>query len=209
VVERYAGRASELHARVWPSPLARTVWVLAVDRPALVLGSTQPPVAAPAGVDVAQRHSGGAGVWLEPGGTLWIDVLVPRSDSLWDDDVARSALWLGEAWVRALRAVDLDGVVHTGPMVRGAAASAVCFASVAPGEVTAGRGGPKVVGISQRRTRAGARFQCVVYERWDPESLARVLGVAGADVAGVGAGVGAGSLAALESAFRAALPQRD
>ena len=39
----------------------------------------------------------------------------------------------------------------------------VCFAGVGPGEVLAG--GRKLVGISQRRTRAGARFQCAVHVR--------------------------------------------
>jgi hypothetical protein len=32
-----------------------------------------------------------------------------------------------------------------------------------------------VVGISQRRTRAAARFQCAAYRRWDPEPLMRLL----------------------------------
>jgi hypothetical protein len=32
-----------------------------------------------------------------------------------------------------------------------------------------------VVGVSQRRTRAAARFQCAAYRRWDPDPLARLL----------------------------------
>jgi hypothetical protein len=32
------------------------------------------------------------------------------------------------------------------------------------------RDGAKVVGISQRRTRLGARFQCAVYHAWRPEA---------------------------------------
>jgi len=32
-----------------------------------------------------------------------------------------------------------------------------------------------VVGISQRRTRAGARFQCAVARRWEPDRLAGLL----------------------------------
>ena len=38
------------------------------------------------------------------------------------------------------------------------------------------RSGAKVVGISQRRTRAGARFQCAVPRRWDVERHAALLG---------------------------------
>ncbi|MEO7555072.1 MAG: hypothetical protein ABIV94_00535, partial [Acidimicrobiales bacterium] len=90
-----------------------------MDRPSLVLGSTQPLLAAPIGADLARRQSGGAGVWLEPGGTLWIDVFLPRGDPLWDDDVGTSGLWLGGAWVTALQAIGVDAYVHHGPMVRG------------------------------------------------------------------------------------------
>ena len=42
-----------------------------------------------------------------------------------------------------------------------------------PGEVE--RDGRKVVGISQRRTRAGARFQCVAYREWRPDRLLALL----------------------------------
>ena len=50
----------------------------------------------------------------------------------------------------------------------------VCFAGTGPGEVlVAGR---KVVGISQRRTRAGARFQCSVPILWDGARHAALLG---------------------------------
>ncbi len=58
-------------------------------------------------------------------------------------------------------------------MVCSAESGRACFAGLGPGEVTIG--GRKAVGISQRRTRAGARFQCVAYERWDPGPLAALL----------------------------------
>ncbi len=38
------------------------------------------------------------------------------------------------------------------------------------GEVTVG--GAKAVGISQRRTRAAARFQVSILHRWDPDVIA-------------------------------------
>jgi lipoate-protein ligase A len=203
-LERLSGDAGALHSRLPPDDLERTVWVLTVDRPAIVLGSAQriDHVAVPDGADLVRRRSGGGAVWLAPGGTLWVDVLLPSGDPLWDDDVSRSGLWLGEVWASAL---DAHGAtVHSGPMSRDALAGAVCFAGRAPGEVVQGPNGPKLVGVSQRRTRAGARFQCVAYERWDPEPLASAVGVAPRDVAQAGAGVG--DLAALEAAFLAALP---
>ena len=145
--------------------------VLDVDRPALVLGSTQRDdvVDPDAAIEVVRRRSGGGVVLLDPGDALWVDIEVPRGDPLWDDDVGRAAWWVGEAFVAALGA----GVVHRGPLERGAWGELVCFAGLGPGEVTID--GAKAVGISQRRTRAGARFQCAVHRRWDPDRLASLL----------------------------------
>jgi lipoate---protein ligase len=178
-VERITGSAGALHGRDIPVPVTPTVWVFTVDRPALVLGSTQPEdivdraAARDAGVEVARRRSGGGAVWLEPGGTSWVDVLLPRGDPLWDDDVGRAVYWLGDAWAAALGAA---ADVHRGGMVCSAEAGRACFAGLGPGEVTIG--GRKMVGISQRRTRTEARFQCVAYELWDPGPLARLLRLA-------------------------------
>ncbi len=58
-------------------------------------------------------------------------------------------------------------------MVRTPWSSLVCFAGLGPGEVTVD--GRKLVGISQRRTRAGARFQCAVYSRHDSAVLPALL----------------------------------
>ncbi len=72
-VERHRGPAGELHALDWPRPLAPTVWLLDVVRPALVLGSTQAGLRvdggalAARGIEVAGRRSGGGAVLLVPG----------------------------------------------------------------------------------------------------------------------------------------------
>ena len=50
-----------------------------------------------------------------------------------------------------------------------------CFASRGPGEVLVGEA--KAVGITQRRTRNTARFQTLVYRRWDPEELTARLAI--------------------------------
>lgn len=165
VVHR-AGTAADLHALELPVSLARTVWVMELARPALVLGSTQSPEVvdhaevARRGIDVTTRRSGGGAVLLDPRSSVWIDVLLPRDDVHWDDDVNRSFHWLGDAWVRALGTFGIDAAVHAGPLRRTDGSALVCFAGLGPGEVTVD--GAKAVGISQRRTRAGARFQCVV-----------------------------------------------
>jgi lipoate-protein ligase A len=168
-----------------------------VERAAVVLGSTQSldavdgECAAALGFDVVRRRSGGGVVILRPGDHAWIDVTVPRGHALWDDDVERATHWLGEAWCAALRDAVGDGAwaVHRGKLTADATQRAVCFASVGPGEVT--RDGRKVVGVSQRRTKDAARFQCTVFRAIEtatysqvlrqapPVSLAQAVGVGG------------------------------
>ena len=155
-VERLTGSATELHSRDLPDPVERAVWILEATAPALVLGSTQPWIDVP-GLEVCRRRSGGGAVLVRPGEVLWIDVLLPRGDPLWDDDVGRAAHWLGETWRDALGA----GLVHTGQMIRTLWSSADLLRGRRPRR-GARSTDAKVVGVSQRRTRAGARFQCAV-----------------------------------------------
>jgi lipoate-protein ligase A len=179
-VERWRGGASALHDLAWPDPIIPTVWLLEVDRPALVLGSTQAEsdvdgeLLERSGIELARRRSGGGAVHLTPQGQLWLDVLIPRGDLRWDDDVSRSFHWLGRAWHDALRGLGIAAEVHDGPLVCGAFGRRVCFAALGSGEVSVADA--KLVGLSQRRTRAGARLQCTCYRVWDPEPMA-ALGV--------------------------------
>lgn len=173
------GSAADLHG-LEPTGAVREVWWLEVDRPALVLGSAQPVEAADAdacaaaGVEVVRRRSGGGAVLMLPGEIVWLDVIVPRDDPQWDDDVGRSMWWVGEAWATALRAVGVDDVaVHRGPQVRSTWSSLVCFDGLGAGEVTVA--GAKAVGISQRRTRSWARMQTTVHLRWRPSQMVGLL----------------------------------
>jgi lipoate---protein ligase len=179
-VQGWRGSAAELHALDWPDPLVPTAWDLRVTAPALVLGSTQRAADVDRGVldelglGLAGRRSGGGAVLVEPGNGVWLDVLIPRRDPAWVDDIGRAFTWLGQVWVSALASLGLDAHLYEGPPERGALARAVCFAGLGSGEVTLG--GAKAVGLSQRRTRSGARFQCTCYRRWRPEPL-RALGI--------------------------------
>ncbi len=158
-----------------PDPARRLVLLQEVDASVLVLGSAQEPIAGTGKVEVVRRRSGGGGVLMRPGELLWVDVLVPRGDPLWEDDLGLSALWLGGAWRTALADLGVGGVVYEGPMRVGRWSEQVCFAGTGPGEVLVG--GHKVVGISQRRNRLGARFQCAALLAWDPATMVEAFGL--------------------------------
>ncbi|MBV8960576.1 MAG: lipoate--protein ligase family protein [Actinobacteria bacterium] len=182
--------------------------LLSVDAPAVVLGSTQrAPATAPDGMAVVRRQSGGGAVLLEPRAQVWADVFIPRADPHWDDDVARAFLWLGQAWVDALTSIGIEGAaVHHGGLCTTQWSRLVCFAGLGTGEVTIGE--RKVVGLSQRRTRAGALFQCAAPLVWHPAPLVAALGLpaeALADIADVVAPVEGVDASAIEAAFLAAL----
>jgi lipoate-protein ligase A len=191
-VHRLRGSAATLHHRPWPTEGTAAVWLLDVDRPALVLGSTQPePADPPLGLHVVRRHSGGGAVLVAPETVVWIDVFVPAGDRLWVADVGAAFAWLGAAWVSALAAAGVSGGrLHEGPPVHTTWSRSVCFAGLGSGEVTVG--GRKVVGISQRRRRDGALFQCAALLEWDAAGTAAALALpptAAAELAPLAAGL--------------------
>ncbi len=183
-VEECFGRASDLFsARSWEHVDSPTVRVLKVSAPTIVVGSSQAldvvdlEACAAGGVDVVRRRSGGGAVWLDDD-MIWVDVFVPAGHHRWDADIGRSMWWIGEAWASALATMGVaDAVVHRGPLIRTAWSSLVCFAGLGAGEVVVH--GRKVVGISQRRTRVGALFQCGLLRRWEPTDLVALLRVDG------------------------------
>ena len=165
----WVGTASDFHSK--DLPVERALWLCSAEKPALILGSTQDEsdvrvdVAVGSGIEIVRRRSGGGAVYVAPDESVWMDITISRKDPLWQDDVSASMLWLGDAFVQALQpwvhAETFRGTFHNGDVGR-----AVCFASAAPGEVFVGDN--KLVGISQRRNREGARFQCVLYRQWNP-----------------------------------------
>jgi lipoate---protein ligase len=216
-IEHHRATAAEHVAR--PAPAGRTVRLLEVARPVLLLGSSQPTgdadeaAAARAGVEVARRRSGGGAVLLAAGQALWWDLFIPATDPLWDTDVGRAFHWLGQAFVEALRTLGLAAAWHDGPMVHTAWSRRVCFAGVGPGEVLLD--GRKAVGLSQRRTRTTALFQCCVMLRWDAGATLDLLALGPAEraegaetLAGVAVGIGPEGEPELRRAFLAALAER-
>lgn len=195
---RWAGRAGALHAR--PILVEHAVTRLDAVAPAIVLGRAQridtgaEERAAAAGVELVRRRSGGSAVWVGPGECLWVDVVLARGQAGWHDDIGRAGCWMGDRWLEALAEVGVrDSVVHRAAMVRAPGSEAVCFAGKGPGEVF-DRTGAKIVGISQRRTRDWALFQCAVPLRWDPSGLISLLGASAEAAAGAAVRVVAGDV---------------
>lgn len=183
-VTRLEGTAATFHGRDVADTSGRRVWVHDLTAPALVLGSTQTPdvvhraAVEAAGIEVVRRRSGGGAVLVEPGGVVWVDVVVPAGDPLWDDDVGRAFAWLGEAWAAALARVGVPGAaVHRGGLVTTPWSRLVCFGGLGPGEVAVA--GAKVVGLAQRRTRDAAWFQGAALLRWQPRDLLELLALTG------------------------------
>lgn len=111
---------------------------------------------------------------VEPGRLLWVDVVVPAGDPLWEADVGRAFLWLGDAWVATLASHGVPAQVHRGGLVTTPWSRVVCFGGLGTGEVT-DPAGAKLIGISQRRTREATRFQCAALAAWEPAPLVALL----------------------------------
>lgn len=203
--------AEEQHAAdLLAGDVVRSVHLVDVERTAIVLGSAQSHDSLDRAacdrldVQVVRRRSGGGAVLLVPEEHVWMDVVIPRGDPHWSDDVSASAAWLGEVWLAGLATVGVAGRLHRGAPSHGPASPLVCFAGSICGEVLDERGA-KLVGISQRRNRRGARFQCVVHRRWRPEVYAALLPGVDADALRPAAAVTEVAAAVLRGAMLDAL----
>ena len=180
VVERTA-TAREL-LELPPHPTERTLYLARPTDGAVILGSGQHAddvnvvAAAALGLSVLRRRSGGGAVVVAPGRQLWLDLFVPADDSLFDRDVTRAAVPIGEGWRTALVAAGLaddELVVHHGRLVSAPFSRQLCFLGLGPGEVTWRE--KKLVGLSQRRGRAGAWFFTMAMTSLTPPAEAGVL----------------------------------
>ena len=174
IVKKSQGSVSDRHLTL-PSFDARQIIVHEIDKPTMVFGTAQRNAHLEEDIkcDYVYRKSGGGAVFLEPAQVLWVDFVIPRGDILWSNDIRYSSLWLGKLWVRALKGIGLSAMVHEGEIQKNELSSLVCFAGLATGEVTLS--GKKVVGISQRRTREGAWFQCAALFSWPVKAIVDLL----------------------------------
>jgi len=159
VLERWSGGGAALHKRPVPIDGRRRLSILEFDEPAFVLGSRS--LDPGLNQQTVRRRSGGGIVLLDPEESTWIDVTLPRNDPLWSDDLNHSFRWLGETIASAFVGLGLEARTHEGKLLGD---DTWCFDAVGAGEVLwCNR---KLVGISQRRTRQAARFQCVWYRHF-------------------------------------------
>jgi len=139
------------------------LWAMHPTDRAVVRGSAQRPelfdleMLEAQGVALTGRRSGGAAVWIEPSAIVWIDVLAPRGSGLWSDDLVQTFLAVGRCWQRAFAQCGVEAtLIENGPG-RGGPGDSACWAGHGWGELVLD--GAKLVGLSQRRTRWGARVQ--------------------------------------------------
>lgn len=175
-VEKLHATVAELHGLGVPQGPRRLIRVCHPTDSAIVLGSAQPEsdlnhqTVSRRNLSVVRRLSGGGAVLVEPWDLLWVDVVLPKNDPLWSEDVGKAFHWLGQAWSRTLENLGVAGVsVHEGAMLSTVWSRKLCFAGLGPGECLVG--GKKAVGISQRRTREGALFQSSVLLSFDATRL--------------------------------------
>lgn len=171
------------HARAF-ADAPRSLWIPKLSpSPTLVLGSSQKADTVNAEVlvrnevQLASRRSGGGAVLVSSEDLVWFDVVLPTTDPLWTPDVGRSFDWIGLACQRALAEIGVSAELHTGPLQHSHWSRRVCFAGLGPGELTLA--GKKLVGMSQRRTRAAARIQVAILRRWDGARHASFLALDG------------------------------
>ena len=173
-IKRSVGSVADRHLTL-PTFESRQMIIHEIDKPTMVFGTAQKNMSLETDIqcDYVYRKSGGGAVFLEPGRVLWVDFVIPREDPLWCNDIRRSSLWLGEVWVNAMKAIGLQGEVHNKETQKTELSRLICFAGLATGEVTVS--GKKTVGISQRRTREGAWFQCAALFSWPAKRIADLL----------------------------------
>lgn len=176
-VQRVTADVASLHALGLPTPARRVLrWCEPTDTQ-LVLGRAQKT-----DIQGIRRASGGGAVLVAANEIVWFDVVVPVDDVLHDTDVMRASWWLGDAVARALAHAGIAaGQVYRGNHIDRGLPKSVCFAGLGPGEVTIGE--KKIFGISQKRTREAALFQCSIFLKHRAAETGRLLELSDLDIA--------------------------
>ena len=106
---------------------------------------------------------------VAPEDMLWVDIFVPKESKFWIADIAKASIWIGRIWDDALKRLDVECFLFDENFSRTEASDLICFIGRAPGELFIGN--RKILGISQRRSKFGTRFQCALIINWKPEHM--------------------------------------
>jgi lipoate-protein ligase A len=174
IVKKSKGSVADRHL-TFPTFESRQIIIHEIDKPTMVFGTAQKNMSLSEDIECeyVSRKSGGGAVFLEPDEVLWVDFVIPREDPLWCNDIGQSSVWLGELWAGAMKEIGVQGTVHYEEIRKNKLSSLICFAGLATGEVTVS--GKKTIGISQRRTREGAWFQCAALFSWPAKEMVDLL----------------------------------
>ncbi|CAG4901097.1 unnamed protein product, partial [Acidithrix sp. C25] len=174
------GGAADFHRDHIIPPLTRSVFVSRLQRPAIILGSTQKlsddmvSKAKEIDFELVRRSSGGTGVIALPHECVWIDISFPVDDPLIEANVSRSFDLVARGWFDALSFLGVSGLEVKGrPIVMDPLASQVCFTSKAPGEILVG--GRKLVGMAQRRSRHACFIHTMCYIKFPYDLTSQLL----------------------------------
>lgn len=179
------GSVAELHALPMPThddPTAGgepELWRMRPTAAAVAMGSAQKfddfdhDVLAASKLELAGRRSGGGAVFIEPGQTVWIDLVAPRTSPWWSNELTENFMMVGRAWRRALASLGVETTLCAVGPEKSLATRAACWAGTGWGELLIG--GSKVVGLSQRRTRWGVRVQAMATLDASSARIAEVL----------------------------------
>lgn len=179
------GTVAELHGSTEEvnSKSREIIWRDPTDT-AMVLGSAQDESVLDAdavctrNISIVRRSSGGGAVLVKPSNMIWFDIMLPRDDVHWTDDVNVSFLWIGHAIARALKTCRVQGITTQGAInQRNQWTSLVCYAGIGPGESSVW--GKKVIGISQKRKRMVAHYHCNVIREFDATEFVSLLRLEG------------------------------
>tara|TARA_B100001250_G_scaffold362589_1_gene341382 strand:+ start:154 stop:846 length:693 start_codon:yes stop_codon:yes gene_type:complete len=165
--------AHEANLEEWRKP---TIWIIEPKDSCLVLGKSQRGrpfldlgYLKEQSINLAARQSGGGAVLVSPEDMLWVDVFVPKESKFWIADIAEASIWIGGIWRNALKRLDIECFLFDEKFSRSEASDLICFLGRAPGELFIDN--RKILGISQRRSKFGTRFQCALIINWKPEHM--------------------------------------
>lgn len=153
-----------------------TMFVVRLEKPTLVLGSSQSTdlldVEKITDFEIRRRRGGGGIVLLQPD-DIWIDWWIPVGDERWSPDVHVSSIAAGTWWKEALEAQLTKSVsIHEGALEGDLEHRVVCFAGKGPGELFID--GKKTVGVTQWRVREGIFLSSVIHAK-DSSEVVSVL----------------------------------